>query len=224
MEEGGGPGGRGVPGALPARPVAGGADVLPPRRPEPWWPLHTWPRPGPGPAGLGGAGAAPPSSVPSFGFVSARSWGPRGDPAPAARLCVCSRAPQCSRAVLPGLGARLPASCAAARPGRGCSARPLQSVTCPHAARGPRLHVPRGGGAAPRGRGSRCSHDAPPTRNPKLLRIPGALMLCSEALTPAASLPRFPQVSVSSSVQWACKPGMMTHTCHPSILKVGEEN
>lgn len=97
MEEGGGPGGRGVPGALPARPVAGGAAVLPPRRPEPWWPLHTWPRPGPGPTGLGGAGAAPPPSVPSFGFVSARSWGPRGDPAPAVRLCVCSRAPRCSR-------------------------------------------------------------------------------------------------------------------------------
>lgn len=77
---------------------------------------------------------------------------------------------------------------------------------------------PWGRGRTARGRGSWCSHDAPPTRNPKLLRTPAALMLSSEALTSAASLSLgSPQASVSSSVQWACKPGMVTHTCHPSI-------
>lgn len=56
--------------------VAGGAAVLPPRHPEPWWPEHTWPRLGPGLTSLGGVGAAPPPSGPSFSFVSERSWEP----------------------------------------------------------------------------------------------------------------------------------------------------
>lgn len=145
--------------------------LLPPRLPETWWPPRRCPRgsalraPRP-PAGTSpavqpraeqGRGSGRPR--PSFPFAF-DGWvvggGGRGEDEalapPWLRLCSCAPNPGGRRGSAPGGGAR--------RPRRGEAARPLRSVTCPHAARGPRLHVPRGGGAASPGRGG-CARPRP---------------------------------------------------------------
>lgn len=99
---------------------------------------------------LSGQGAGPPGrlrpSFPALRFAFDWKEGGRGALAPPwLHLCSCAPNPGGRPRSAPCGGAR--------RPRAGEAARPLQSVTCPHAARGPRLHVPRGGGAASEGRG-----------------------------------------------------------------------
>lgn len=115
-------------------------------------------------SGRAGQGAGPPGRLrPSFpalrfAFVWERRGGRGALAPPWLRLCSCAPNPGGRPGSAPCGGAR--------RTRAGEAARPLQSVTCPHAARGPRLHVPRGGGAASEGRGeSRC---------PRLFALPSS--------------------------------------------------
>lgn len=155
-----------VPPAPPRRlsraPRPSRGHLLPPHLLETWWRRRrfprgsalrarsppTWARPRvqqPRRAGGGASGRPRPSfPAPSFAFVCGGGRSGRGALAPP-RLHLCSCAPH------PG-GRQGSAPCGGARGPRAVeAARPLQSVTCPHAARGPRLHVPRGGGAASEG-------------------------------------------------------------------------
>lgn len=144
--------------------------LLPPHLPETWWPPRRCPRgsalraPRP-PAGTSpavqpraeqGRGSGRPRPSFPFAFDGWVGGGWRGEgealAPPWPRLCSCAPNRGGRRGSAPGGGAR--------RPRDGEAARPLRSVTCPHAARGPRLHVPRGGGAASSGRGG-CARPRP---------------------------------------------------------------